>query len=251
MPLTFDHSDFMLVTFILLLTGHLLGDFVCQTNSMVANKKKPLILVLHVAVVTLVTGLILGVFHPLVLAIVFATHLLLDALKTYRFPDNLRSFLIDQGLHLLVIFVIALKMPEFVGDSFWLDTGDLDLGLFYLKAMITLSAFILLVPAGGTLISKATQRFSTEIGDSLDGLKDGGKIIGYLERSLVFLFILVGHPGGIGFLVAAKSILRFGDIKDPGQRKVTEYIIIGTFLSFGWALLVSVLAQKAFEYFSS
>jgi hypothetical protein len=56
------------------------------------------------------------------------------------------------------------------------------------------------------------------------------------------------QPNGIGFLIAAKSVLRFSEIKEPGQRKVAEYVIIGTFLSFGWALVVSVLTQKALRH---
>jgi hypothetical protein len=62
------------------------------------------------------------------------------------------------------------------------------------------------------------------------------------------LLLLMDQPNGIGFLIAAKSVLRFGEIKDPSQRKVAEYIIIGTFLSFGWALLISILTQKALRY---
>ena len=62
------------------------------------------------------------------------------------------------------------------------------------------------------------------------------------------LFLLMDQSSGIGFLIAAKSILRFGEIKDASQRKVAEYIIIGTFLSFGWALLISVLTLKALKH---
>jgi hypothetical protein len=62
------------------------------------------------------------------------------------------------------------------------------------------------------------------------------------------LFLLINQPTGIGFLIAAKSILRFGEIKNAGERKVAEYIIIGTFLSFGWALLISVLTQHAIQH---
>jgi len=62
------------------------------------------------------------------------------------------------------------------------------------------------------------------------------------------LLLLINQPNGIGFLLAAKSVLRFGEIKDSSQRKMAEYIIIGTFLSFGWALLISVLTQKALKY---
>ena len=57
-----------------------------------------------------------------------------------------------------------------------------------------------------------------------------------------------GEPTGIGFLIAAKSILRFAEIKDAIQRKVAEYTIIGTFLSFGWALLIAMLMRTAVQY---
>ena len=96
-----------------------------------------------------------------------------------------------------------------------------------------------------SLIRRWTQR-QAEIGENeIKGLKKGGQYIGWLERSLVMLLLLMGQAGGIGFLLAAKSILRFGDIKKAGQRKVAEYVIIGTFLSFGRALLVSALTQQA------
>jgi hypothetical protein len=74
--------------------------------------------------------------------------------------------------------------------------------------------------------------------------------IGWLERFLAMLLILIGQPTGIGFLIAAKSILRFGEIKESRHRKVAEYIIIGTFLSFGWALLMSVAMQKGIDHWT-
>lgn len=72
-------------------------------------------------------------------------------------------------------------------------------------------------------------------------LPNAGKYIGILERVLVFIFVVTGHWEGIGFLVAAKSVFRFGDLKDSRDRKLTEYILIGTLLSFGIALVVGVI----------
>ena len=51
---------------------------------------------------------------------------------------------------------------------------------------------------------------------------------------MIVVFVLTGYNDGIGFLLGAKSILRFGEIRDQHDRKVTEYIIIGTFSSFVW-----------------
>lgn len=64
-----------------------------------------------------------------------------------------------------------------------------------------------------------------------------------MERALTYILVLSGNSSAIGFLFAAKSILRFGEIKEPGQQKEAEYIIIGTFASFGWALLVAILVK--------
>jgi hypothetical protein len=79
------------------------------------------------------------------------------------------------------------------------------------------------------------------------GLKDGGLIIGYLERLLIYVFIISGQFAGVGFLVAAKSIFRFGELKESENRKQAEYIIIGTFISFLLAIVISLAAQALLE----
>jgi len=56
---------------------------------------------------------------------------------------------------------------------------------------------------------------------------------------MIMLLILTNQATGVGFLIAAKSLLRFGDVRDSGQRKLTEYVIIGTFMSFGWSLPIA------------
>jgi hypothetical protein len=61
-----------------------------------------------------------------------------------------------------------------------------------------------------------------------------------MERLFVFTFVVMGRWEGIGFLMAAKSIFRFGDLKEAKDRKLTEYILIGTLLSFGIAMALGV-----------
>ena len=68
------------------------------------------------------------------------------------------------------------------------------------------------------------------------GLPKGGATIGFLERGLIYILVVGGQPASIGFLIAAKSILRFGVIDE--NRAVSEYVIIGTLASFGWAIAV-------------
>jgi hypothetical protein len=78
---------------------------------------------------------------------------------------------------------------------------------------------------------------------SQHGLDNAGLWIGRLERILVVISILVGHYELIGFLVAAKSILRFVDIKAAELRQEAEYILVGTMLSFAFAIGVGIIAK--------
>jgi hypothetical protein len=75
-------------------------------------------------------------------------------------------------------------------------------------------------------------------------LNNAGKYIGMLERIFVFTFVVTGNWEGIGFLLAAKSVFRFGDLKESKDRKLTEYILIGTLLSFGIAIAAGMLVLK-------
>lgn len=78
---------------------------------------------------------------------------------------------------------------------------------------------------------------------SQEGLKDAGRTIGIIERSLILTFILMSQYQAIGFLIAAKSVFRFGDLIDTSQRKRTEYILIGTLISFTFSILLGISTQ--------
>jgi len=77
-----------------------------------------------------------------------------------------------------------------------------------------------------------------------NSLQDAGKYIGILERLFVLAFIVSGHWEGIGFLIAAKSVFRFGDIKEYEGLKLTEYFMIGTLLSFGIAIFTGLMVLE-------
>ena len=76
-----------------------------------------------------------------------------------------------------------------------------------------------------------------------NGLRDGGRQIGLLERGLISALLLLDHPLGVGFLIAAKSILRFGTA--TRDQRTAEYVIIGTLASFGWAILTAETVRRA------
>jgi len=55
-----------------------------------------------------------------------------------------------------------------------------------------------------------------------------GRVIGFLERIFIFVFVLLQQYAAIGFILAAKGVVRYPDFKN---RTFAEYILIGTLLS--------------------
>jgi hypothetical protein len=119
------------------------------------------------------------------------------------------------------------------------------------KALIVIAGAALVTYLGGLLIDALLKPYQNQLNRKfrpndlrpVDGLENGGRVIGYLERLLIYVFILSGQFAGVGFLVAAKSIFRFGELKDSENRKQAEYIIIGTFISFLVGIVVSLGVQ--------
>jgi hypothetical protein len=157
-----------------------------------------------------------------------AMHLLTDYAKT-RARQGLAAFAADQAAHLAVIAALLLWQPDLWRAGVWPGRADMAL-----PVMALVGGAILATRAGGFAIGFLMAPFAAA---SPDGLAQGGRVIGLLERGLIFAMILLGQPEGVGLLIAAKSILRFGAVKD--DRAASEYVIIGTLASFGWAMIVA------------
>jgi len=67
-----------------------------------------------------------------------------------------------------------------------------------------------------------------------------GRVIGLLERSLIYFFVLQGQFGVIGFTLAAKAFTRFKELED---RSFAEYVLIGTLLSSMLAVLAGTIVR--------
>jgi hypothetical protein len=240
-------------TLTLLVAAHLLGDFVFQTDRMVANKSRPAVFVLHVLIVTLCAGVLVGSVSPLVLLGTAISHAATDLLKmrwSRSNGDGWRVYLADQAAHFAAAVAIARLAPDAFAGGIWpaLLTPPEQRGFLVLATLV--AGIVLAVPFGGHLIAKLTAPLMRQIPDDnfKDGLTRGGQYIGYLERAFVFLLIQCRYPDGIGFVIAAKSILRFGELKDREGRRLSEYVIIGTFLSFGWGLGAAELTRHTIAY---
>ncbi|MCG8479780.1 MAG: hypothetical protein MI724_11835 [Spirochaetales bacterium] len=93
------------------------------------------------------------------------------------------------------------------------------------------------------LIALVLKRSSLIPRTLLDTQKSGedtparGRMIGVLERGIVFVFTLTGNLSAIGLVLAAKAFARFRQLDD---REFAEYMLIGTLLSISGAMAVGL-----------
>lgn len=238
-----------------LVVSHVLGDFLLQSGAMARAKRRLLPLLTHTLAVTAITYTMCGLWKDWRLPVaVFTLHALIDGAKARLLPRTLATFLVDQAAHLVALVAIAIWIGADILATapYW---GRL-LGEPYYDAVIVVGGIVLVTRGAGFAIGLGVQPFLDELaaegrGETdriippLRGLHNGGRAIGYLERALIFVFVLAGMPQGVGFLLAAKSILRFGEIKEPRHRMEAEYIIIGTLGSFVAGLLVAFATRHA------
>ena len=227
-----------MIILIKLIIAHFIGDFLLQPKSWVEDKEirklKSSKLYLHIFINGLLVLVLLWDFNYWLLAIlVMVLHGIIDIIKqcTQKESNKLKWFLLDQLLHLLSIIGLwfLIIKPEF-NFMLWCENKNI---------WIYLAAILLITNVSGIFIRELMSKWSKALNEeNEESLANAGKWIGILERLFVFFFVISGNWEGIGFLLAAKSVFRFGDLKDSKDRKLTEYILIGTLLSFGIAIAI-------------
>lgn len=235
-----------------LVLAHLLGDFVLQPASWIRDRNKHKFrspaLYYHVGVHTLCIIAVMGFDcrYLAALGVIPVSHLIIDGLKA-RFHGKYNErvlFITDQVLHLLVIGGVV--MCYFPGEA------DLQF-LRSSRVLLTAAALVFISFASGIILKVLLSKWSEEIsGDKkYQGMSEAGKYIGILERLFIFFFVITGRWEGVGFLLTAKSIFRFGDLTTNKDHKLTEYILIGTLLSFGIAIVTGLIFRYLFEILSA
>lgn len=222
--------------------AHLIGDFLLQPEAWVKAKSlykiKSKFLYRHILVHTILLLIVLG-FQPkyyLGILLIVTTHFLIDLAKIYLQNDGNKRwvFFADQILHIIVLLCTT---------SIYFPFSFLELPLSFNHIVLLATALVLVTVVAAVTMQVVISRWDkleeeTEI--KSEGLERAGYYIGVLERLFVFGFIVLDHWEGVGFLLAAKSIFRFGDLSKAKDRKLTEYILIGTLISFGIAIAVAV-----------
>lgn len=99
---------------------------------------------------------------------------------------------------------------------------------------------VIAVFAGGAAIAKLLAPFTAQLEPPAESptLARAGRYIGWLERALLYAFVLAGVPSAAAAVVALKSVARFPSFS---EERFAEYYLIGTLAS----VLVAVCAAMA------
>lgn len=228
------------IILIKLIAAHLTGDFLLQSDRMCIDKfsnnskAKYKALVLHALVQAALAYIFVAQWNCWIVPVVIGvSHFAIDLVKTMSKRTDLISFVWDQLAHLCII--IGLWWLEFAR----LSQSDMADEIFSTNFWLIATAYIAVLAPTSILIKffiEFEKWMPSEA--SSQGLPNAGKWIGYLERILILTFIFTDNIEGIGFLLAAKSVFRFGELNKAKDIKITEYVLIGTFASFTIAILI-------------
>lgn len=222
--------------FLCLFLGHLVADFLLQSNKICLDKSEKKWLSFyqygHAVVVFGLSWLVSWDIRFWWCAIIIGVlHFAIDIWKSYRERDKVVWFVLDQVLHIGVIALVSL---------FWCSNYEwrmpFSISLFYV-----LVADIVLIcwkPAN-IFIKLMLRHFSVNMPENSAGGFNAGALIGTIERWLILIFVIMQHYEALGLLIAAKSIIRFSE-KDTAK---TEYVLAGTLLSIFIAVLGGLVVR--------
>lgn len=256
------------------LIAHLLADFFLQPESMSKDKQKNGLgswhIWLHCSIV-LITSMALTFsfeFAPYAIAIA-VIHLLIDYLKGWMERGKVKKllgklkkdeiyddkhayttpilFFADQFLHIIVIYAAILVYNMQAGSvPDYIDQFALKDFLFVFGFMLCLKPANIIIRVCLTSLNlvfpikklfNATPNEEAKISEELKrGLEKAGRWIGSFERILALFLVLMQQYEAIGFIITAKSILRFSD----RELHKTEYVLVGTLMSFGIAIAIGI-----------
>ncbi len=233
---------------------HLVGDFLLQPGHWVSERfhlkgRSPrlyLHALIHGGLATLVLWLggladstAPGSLFALAGGILVAvSHALIDLAKAQLAPGRLRWFLLDQALHLVVIIALWLA---WLGS--WHPLAALAHWLVEPRTLGLVAAYLLVTRPMAFAIAMVMRRWSEGLDDPGTLVKAGARI-GMLERLLVLTLVLHDQITAVGFLITAKTVLRYGDLRKAQDRKLTEYVLLGTLLSVASTLILGLATRS-------
>lgn len=262
---------------VLLLTvlAHSIADFVFQSSQTVHEKNKMNFMAyfVHFITVFFFSFIFVSAFvfeSALVLSIeVSALHLAVDLLKPFfskvKKPGlNFLWFLLDQFIHLVTILFLVEVNGFFskAGETAdgWINffplTDFTASFLFNAKNLWTAAIFIFVTFGGAAFMRVLLEYIYRDVPDYRNNILPRGeemtevsskvltgRVIGILERMIVFVLFITGNVSTIAFILAAKSLSRFRQLND---RDFAEYYLIGTLTSVLVGVFGGLLVTRFF-----
>ncbi len=251
----------LIQTLLIFWLGHLVADFLLQSNSLIARKIKGrasgylyhgLLHYLAIAVVMALvapSNLLRLRFHAILFALT-VVHLFIDwcklrLTKSGRIPDGILPFLVDQALHVITIVIAVMAYTHAPMEKIWSAAQALE--PYSTEVLAVVVVYVATVFSGGYVLRymmKPLVRDLPRVADETsEHLQNAGMYIGWLERTLILTAVIMRSPATIGLVLTAKSIVRYQEMKSG---RFAEYFLIGTLLSivlaiFGGIILLKVL----------
>jgi hypothetical protein len=233
---------------VLQLIAHILYDFFFQNDLWVRHRRRyryhSKALYWHVIIVFFVSWIFSFQLAFFVCSLVIAlSHFLLDGMKTRISKIRIGRikifskgfFFIDQIIHLIVIVLFVSAF-----DNIWGIEPMVNFS-FKPEYFVMILAYLFCLKPSNVFIREFFNMYNFKINNQPgEDLLNAGKIIGNIERILTLTLLIFEQFEAVGFIIAGKSILRYEGVKTSK----TEYVLIGTLLSFGIAIIISILLSK-------
>ena len=219
--------------FLCLLLAHLISDFALQTSKTCESKRVKRWSsgwhYVHAAIVFALSWLVSFRLEFWWCALVIAvTHFAIDMWKSYR-EDKVKWFVADQLLHIAILIVVAWL---------WYRCYDWSVPFGIPTKYIALAvAIVVCWKPANIFIKLMLKHYSVNMPEERSSDFNAGALIGIIERWLILVFVIMQRYEALGLLIAAKSIIRFGD-KETAK---TEYVLAGTLMSIFIAVMAGLM----------
>ena len=214
-------SDAALQTALALYLGHLLADYVFQTDAMVAYKKDPKVIGTHIGIVSICSLIALG-GSLLVVLIIGVLHLLIDLTKIHIMRDGFGPYLLDQVAHLASILLVAAAFPMAFQTGVWAQLPETILPRIAASCGILLTTF-----AGYYGVDLALKKPHRP--------HHSGQLVGITERLAILVLGLEGWLFAAPVLLIIKFTANSYRLRNSTTGKISGFAR-GTLVSFAWGI---------------
>lgn len=241
---------------ILLLLGHILADFYTQTAKIAEKKKLKIKWVFFHGLFYFLTLIVVSIpvisINILILNVAASIlHLFIDTAKFFylkkKKEESSAVFVTDQILHIMCLIGLSYiwtknnfqikEIPVF--EDFFRTSGIPEI----LICKWILGILIVHKPAN-ILIQNLIGPYKPKMEKDEIKPKDNnvGRVIGTVERIIMFMLIYMNQYSAIGLVLTAKSIARYERISK--DEKFAEYYLLGTLISSGIVIICATMLFK-------